>query len=190
MSASGLSAVRNGMSDAQELSDSWLSGDSRPKGGCEALADIVDSREVSVGGPRGGSRKLASNELVAAVAVVVVPLGANQLLSVGKSLDKASGSVAAKAVVARSAAFNLAVSSRLMSTLLPALLLGIAWVSEASCLRPAHLLAKYSQVIFRLTQREHAGFSLGHRTLDDAQPMQQSRSLGVTAAVLPGDLAP
>jgi hypothetical protein len=147
MSASGLPAVRNGMSDAQELSDSWLSGDSRPKGGCEALADIVDLREVSVGDPRGGSRKLTSNELVTAivVVVVVVPLGANQLLSVGKSLDKASGSVAAKAVVARSAACNLPVSSGLMSTLLPALLLGIAWVSEASCLRPARLLAKYSQ---------------------------------------------
>lgn len=84
------------------------------------MADVVGSGEASVASPRGDSRKLAPNDLVA--AVVVVALGANQLLSVGKSLDTASGAVAAKAVVAGNAAFKLAVSFRLRSMMQPALL--------------------------------------------------------------------
>ena len=53
-----------------------------------------------------------------------------------------------------------------------------------SCLRPARLLAKYWHVTFRLTQREHAGFSLEHLIFDEAQPKQQSRSLDMLAAFL------
>ena len=50
-------------------------------------------------------------------------------------------------------------------------------------------MAKYSQGILRLRQREHVGFSLEHLTLDRAQPEQHSRSLDLLAGALSRGLA-
>lgn len=43
----------------------------------------------------------------------------------------------------------------------------------------------YSQVMPRLAQREHVGFSLEHFNFEDAQAWQLSRSLGTAGAVYP-----
>ena len=137
------------------------------------LAGVVKSKDESIVCSRGDSREFAPEDLVAAFVIVVLEV--SQLPGVGKRLDTASDD---RAVVVGITAPALALWSKSKSIMLLALLLWLTWVSEASCLRPARLLAKYSQVTFRLTQREHAGFSLEHRTLDVAQPKQQSRNLG------------
>lgn len=154
--------------------------------GNETLADVVASSETSVPRPGGESRKLSSNGLVAAA---VDTSEMKQSLSANESPNPSFDAVVDKGIVAENAEFKLLISFRLKSIVPQAVLMGLAWPVELSCLRPARLLAKYSQVTFRLRQREHAGFSLEHRTFDEAQPTQQSRSLDLLAAVLAPGLA-
>lgn len=63
---------------------------------------------------------------------------------------------------------------------------GKSWVTggRLPCFRPARLVAKYSHTMPRFAHRAQVGFSLLHLSLDAAQRLQLSRSLGPAGAML------
>jgi hypothetical protein len=61
-------------------------------------------------------------------------------------------------------------------------LLSVVLAFRLACFLPPRFVAKYSQVILRLAQRAHVGFSLLHFNFEAAQAWQLSRSFGAAGA--------